>query len=336
MIFDVARIAKYLMDNGAFYPDNGVGIGRISKSLGITPGRVKRGLGFLRFLGLVSRNVDPRRRKYSTWSISKIASILGDVGGIINFLWGNIVERGDLAFYEWIDFFLDDYFLSGTAGLLLNGLSWNDVMPFGVLLVMDRSKYNWFRKFYRFYRRTCLAERYRIDVVFVSDIEDCDYRIVRMENSAVPLASVDQALVDSIINHDSWGVDLLETLSVLVGIVLPQVFETKDWGRIENMVYLAEKQYDSEKFVLLVAILRNILMRYYIYFEETDALELYMVLPEVPENYTIPQKISRKIYEAFRATILGDRVAMYLGLEPDFSKTATSTIDSSILAVSEI
>ncbi len=325
-----------MVSEGAVYPHRGVGVGKISRNIGIPPSRVIRGLRILRWFGLVSRNIDPRRKRYSTWSISRIADALGGPSGIVDFLYGGVVLDGGLAFYEWIDFFFDNYFVSGTISLLLNGLSWNDVMPSGILLVVDRKMRNQFRKFYRFYRETPLAEKYRIDVVFVSSLEECDYSIVRMENSAIPIASIEQALVDSIINYDSWGVDILETLSILIGIILPQAFEWKEKGRIRHMINLAEKQYDHKKYGFLIAVLKSILMRYYIYFEEMEALRLYMDIPEVPEDYTLQPDISRKIHEAFRTTILGDRVAMHLGLEPDFSKTRPSPLPDHILAVSEI
>ena len=335
LAFDAIRIAKYLKDKGAYYPGQGVGLGKISRDLGISPNKAIRGLRYLRSLGLVSRNIDFRRSRYSTWSISRRAMNMNNILDIVNFMYGGCVESGDLAFFEWIDYFLDRYYLSGTTALLLDGFSWSNVLPSGILLVLDRDVYRRYKKFYSFYRNTSLSKKYKIDAIFVSSIEKCDYRIVGMDNCAIPLASLEQSLVDSIMNYESWGVDILETLSILIGVILPQIFEQREQRKIRHMIYLAERIYNREKFQFFVATLRNILMRYYMYFEEVEALKIYDGLPEIPENYMLPEKFSRKIYEAFRATILGDRIAIYLGLEPDFTKIVSEKIPSDILSVSE-
>jgi len=327
-------IARYLLKRKIFYPDRYIGIGTLSNDLGLSPGRVVRGLRLLRRLGLVVRNTDPRRKKYSTWSLSR--NFDDDLlARLVDYGFGDYVATDKISIYEWIDSFLDRYFLSGTVALLINGLSWSDVMPMGILIIAEKSEIARIKKFYRFYRKTSLGRRYRLDIVYRQNIDDCDYSNIRLENASVPVASVPQALVDSILNSDSWGVDILETLSVLIGIMVPRILENSDIEYVQRMISLAERQY-GKKYELLLAVFKHIFMRYYIYFEDISALRIYLSVPKGDKEYRLSSKIIHKINEAFRATILGDRVAMYLGLEPDFSSQRSVYIPKEIFAVSEL
>ena len=333
-MIDSIRVLEYLMKENIAYPEKGIGTAKLAHALKLSPNRVIRALKPLRIMGLVVRNIDSRRKKFSRWALSRDFvdhKFSLSVKDIIDHALGRCVVVGRKSFIEWLDSFLDNYIISGTMALMLRGLCWNEIMPNGVLIVAERKE----KKALDFIRRVMnsegLGDKFCLGIVFVNDIRKYDYEILQFENSAIPIASVSQAIVDSIVHYKKVGVDLLETLGVLIGILIPEVLERDD-NLLRDIVKISRNIYPS-KWELVIGTLRIILMKLFIYFADPKAMKFYLELPSCAIE--IPSEIVKRVNEAFRMTILGNKVAAMLGLEPDFMSEVKERISGWLFSVVE-
>lgn len=209
-----------------------------------------------------------------------------------------------------IDASLDRYYVTGTVALILRGLSWNLVEPQSIMLAVDESEAD---------EASSLAaelsrEGIRVSVLKKS-LKMCDFELLDVSGFSAYVASVEQAIIDSLANPDSAGVDVKETLAVVLGELVPKWLSAGGGSSLRKMIKLALSQY-GERGEEVLSLMRLALMKVFTYFEDADAVLLSLPLRGLRR---LPSKIMlRYLEDAMRMTLLGDGVAARLGLEPVF------------------
>jgi len=287
--------------------------------------RVLRGL---RRYGLIVRDIDPYREKYVRYALRssiRYEEILRILSKFIMFYNGDFENLENFDVYQWIDSKLDRYYITGTTSLLLRGYSWNLITPSGLLIFVDEKESNSAAKVAKKINNSKLG--LRIDIL-KGDIRKREYSFIRTQNQALSVASIQQGLIDSLAYPFSVGVDLLETLSILLGVLFEEwINNISIWERIKELI---QKQYDGNKQSLITSIMKEIFLRLYTYFEDIRIWNIYLLFKEF-ERIRLRKEIEQKISAAIRDTLLGDKVACALGLEPDFFSPCECSVNRALI-----
>ena len=322
------RVIRFLLDNGYIYPSKSIGLRALSNVFSVSPNKMGRVLRDLRRFGLIVRDIDPYREKYVRYALRssiRYEEILRILSRFIMFYNGDFENLENFDVCQWIDSRLDKYYITGTTSLLLRGYSWNLIAPSGLLIFVDEREFKSAEKVVEKINGSELG--LKIDIL-KGDIREREYGFIRMQNQAVPAASIRQGIVDSLAHPFSVGVDLLETISVLLGILLEDwISNISIWERIKELI---QKQYGGSKQSLITSIIKEILLRLYTYFEDVRIWNIYLLFREF-KKIRLRKEIEQKISAAIRDTILGDKVACALGLEPDFFSPQECSVNRALI-----
>jgi len=322
------HVIRFLLDNGYTYPNKSIGLRALSNVFSVSPNKMRRVLRNLRRFGLIVRDIDPYREKYVRYALKpsiRYEEMLRILSKFIMFYNGDFESLENFDVYQWIDSRLDRYYITGTTSLLLRGYSWNLIAPSGLLIFVDEREFKSAKKVVKKINDSELG--LKMDIV-KGDIRKREYGFIRMQNQAVPVASIRQGIIDSLAHPFSVGVDLLETISVLLGILLEDwINNISIWERIKELI---QRQYDGGKQSLITSIIKEILLRLYTYFEDVRIWNIYMLFREF-EKIRLRKEIEQKISAAIRDTILGDKVACALGLEPDFFSPQEYSVNRALI-----